>query len=264
MFTLNQSLYVKGAAGNPLPKVWETLEARFLRGQLALICAGPGVGKSAFILTYALKSKIPTLYFSADSDSFTQLSRALSITTGTELSTTNRMVRKGDLGDTDFTDTPIRFNYNASPTLNEIEMSMESYMEVYGDYPALVVVDNITNVITGSKENADDPFAGLEAMMDVLHKFGRDSGACIVGLHHVNSGYNDSNRIVPMSGVKGQVGRVPELILTMHRLNEQFGPDTLCVSTVKNRAGKADPSGCDYISLDFTGDTMQIVDRKQV
>lgn len=260
MFTLNQSLWIKGSAGDPLPKVWDDLEARFLRGQLALICAGPGVGKSAMILTYALKAKVPTLYFSADSDSFTQLSRAMSILTGWELSKTTSMVRQGDLGEAEqyFTDIPIRFNYDASPTLDQIEMSMKSYEEVYGDYPALVIVDNITNVITGSKENADNPFEGLEAMMDVLHGLARRSEACIVGLHHVTGGYNDANKITPLSAVKNQIGRVPELILTLHKVTDEFGPASLCVSTVKNRAGKADPSGHDFITLDFYGNTMQI------
>jgi hypothetical protein len=35
----------------------------------------------------------------------------------------------------------------------------------------------------------------------------------------------------------------------------------LNVSTVKNRAGRADPSGLEYISLDFTPETMTIKDR---
>jgi hypothetical protein len=85
MYTPLQILYIKGSAGDPLPKVWDALDekgTRFLRGQLCLICAGPGTGKSAFVLTYAPLAKVPTLYFSADSDAFTQLSRSLSILTG--------------------------------------------------------------------------------------------------------------------------------------------------------------------------------------
>lgn len=265
MYTPLQSLWIKGNAGDPLPPVWESLEmrgTRFLRGQLCLVCAGPGVGKSALILTYALRAAVPTLYFSADSDAFTQLSRSLSILTGWGMDRTTKMVREGDLGDAkdQFADIPIRFNYSASPSLDQIEASVKSYEEVYGDFPSLVVIDNITNVRTGGKDNDDDPFSGLEALMDYLHDMARNTGSCVVGLHHVTGRYNDAADPIPLSGVKGQIARVPEMVLTLHKQSEGYGPDLLCVSTVKNRAGKADPSGREYVELEFSGDTMQIKD----
>lgn len=263
IYTPLQSLYIKGHAGDPLPTVFESLDrkgSRFLRGQLALICAGPGTGKSALVLTYALKAKVPTLYFSADSDAFTQLSRSLSIITGWPMEKSARAVRSGSLGDAEaeFADIPIRFNYSASPTLDQIEASMMSYEEVYGDFPALVVIDNVTNVRGNSED--DDPFAGLESLMDYLHGMARTTSACVIGLHHVTGGYNDADKPIPLSGVKGQISRVPELILTLHRTSEDFGPDALRVSTVKNRGGRSDPSGSDYAELKFDGDTMQITD----
>ena len=243
--------------------MFESLErkgSRFLRGQLCLVCAGPGTGKSAFVLTYALKARVPTLYFSADSDAFTQLSRSLSILTGDSMEKTARAVRAGDLGDSEdeFADIPIRFNYSASPTLDQIETSMRSYEEVYGDFPALVVIDNVTNVRGGGED--DDPFAGLESLMDYLHDMARTTSACVIGLHHVTGPHNDGDKPIPLSGIKGQIGRVPEMVLTLHRVQETFGSDSLRVSTVKNRGGRSDPSGNEYAELEFAGDTMQIRD----
>lgn len=265
MYTPLQSLRVKGSAGDPLPTVFESLEmkgTRFLRGQLALVCAGPGTGKSAFVLTYALKAAVPTLYFSADSDAFTQLTRMISIQTGWSLERAARAVRNSDLSEVEeeFVDIPIRFNYNASPSLDQIEDSMKAYCQGYGDYPDLVVVDNITNIRLGGED--DDPFSGLESLMDYLHDMARRTSACVIGLHHVTGGYNDADKPIPLSGVKGQITRVPELVLTLHRVNEEFGPETLNVSTVKNRAGRMDPSGLDFISLEFIGDNMQIRDQR--
>jgi len=261
MLTPQQSLWVMGSAGDPLPAPFPSLAergSRLLRGQLCLVCAGPGTGKSAFVLTYALRAKVPTLYFSADSDPFTQLSRSVSILTGWTMERSSAAVRDGDLSGAEsvFSDVPIRFNYSASPSLDQIELSMLSYEEVYGDYPALVVVDNVTNVRAGSDD--DDPFAGLESLMEYLHEMARMTSACVVGLHHVTGGYNDANKPIPLSGVKGQITRVPEMVLTLHRVREEFGPDTLNVSTVKNRAGKQDPSGQDFVGLRFDGDTMSI------
>lgn len=259
MYTPLQSLYVRGHAGEPLPVVWESLKgSRFLRGQLCLICAGPGTGKSALVLTYALKARVPTLYFSADSDAFTQLSRSLSILKGWDNDKATRLVRSNDLreAEAEFRDIPIRFKYEASPTLKQIETSMQAYEEVYGDFPALVVIDNITNVISSAED--DDPFSGLEALMDYFHTMARNTAACVVGLHHVTGEYNNGDKPIPLGGVKGQIARVPEMVLTLHRVSSEFGPDSLNVSTVKNRGGKMDASGQDFVSLEFIGDTMQI------
>ena len=263
MFSPAQSLNIKGSAGDPLPEVYHALTAKgaqFLRGQLTLICAGPGCGKSAFMLNLAVRSGVPTMYFSADSDAFTQLSRMISVCTKMSMADSAAMVRDGDISAvSDKLDLPIRFNYSASPSIEDIELSMAAYAEVYAAYPALVVIDNITNVRTGG-ENDENPFAGLEALLEWLHDMGRRSGAAIVGLHHVVGAFNDSATPIPLSGIKGQIGRVPEMILTMHRLAEGFGSDSLRVSTVKNRAGKSDPSGYEYAELEFNGDTMTIKD----
>ncbi|MDP7733668.1 AAA family ATPase [Mycobacterium paragordonae] len=263
MYTALQSLYIKGSAGDPLPTVFESLAQRgthFLRGQLVLVCAGPGTGKSGMTLTYAVKSRVPTLYFSADSDAFTQTSRMTSILTGWTLEKSSELVRLGDLnGATPALDgMPIRFVYDASPTLDTIGDSLKAYLQLNGDYPALVVIDNITNVVTASSE--EDPFSGLEMLMDVLHKLARDTGACVVGLHHVTGEYNNGNVPIPLNGVKGQITRVPELVLTMFRTQSEFGGAYLNISTVKNRAGKQDPSGRSYVSLVFDGNTMTIKD----
>lgn len=267
MYTLNQSLFIKGNAGDPLPTVFETLEVKgtkFLRGQLILVVAGPGTGKSAFVLTYALKSRAPTLYFSADSDAFTQLARAAAIVGGWTTDRASEAVRNGTLGDlsADLAEIPIRFNYSADPSLMQINDSILAYHELYDDYPGLIVVDNITNVRTGN--NDGDPFSGLESLMDSLHKLARETGSCVLCLHHVQGQYNDAAKPIPLSGVKGQITRVPEMVLTLHRPVDDYGPGVLNVSTVKNRGGKADPSGIDFVSLSFEGDTMTIKDMPPI
>ncbi|UJD20904.1 DnaB-like dsDNA helicase [Mycobacterium phage Zimmer] len=248
--------------------MWAAIEgkgATYRRGQLVLVCAGPGTGKSAYVLSYALKSKVPTLYFSADSDAFTQLTRSVSILSGMTLEESTRAVRDMDIPDdvaADLDPLPIRFNYKASPSLDVIEESLSAYDALYEDYPALIVVDNITNVRTDSTDG-DDPFSGLEALMDYLHVMARETGSCVIGLHHVTGPHNDGDKPIPLSGIKGQIGRVPEMVQTLHRVSDGFSPDSLNVSTVKNRGGKSDPSGQDYASLQFIGDTMQITDFGQ-
>lgn len=213
------------------------------------------------ILTYAMRSKVPTLYFSADSDSYTQAHRMLSIAKGIPLHESAEIVRSGDLGAyTDvYTQIPIRFNYISSPGLGDIERLIEAYDAVYGVYPELIVIDNVTNIV-GAGGDDDKSAAAQDALMDYCHDMSRGTSASVVALHHVTGTYNDGNKPIPLSGVKNQITRVPELVLSMYRDRAEFGPDTLHVAAVKNRFGKPDPSGMDTAELEWIGETMQIRD----
>lgn len=248
-----------------MPTVFRALAAKgtdLLAGQMVLVAAAPGTGKSLFTLTLALQSRVPSLYFSADSDAFTQLTRSVSVLTGWRHEDSARRVLSGDLDIVaeQLSGAPIRFVYEASPDLDDIERAMLAYDEVHGDFPALVIIDNITNVSTAG--SADDPFAGLESLADYLHGMARQTGACVVCLHHVTGPYNDAGKPIPLSGVKGQITRVPEVVMTLHKPVHEFGPDVLGVSTVKNRNGRADPSGMDFVELEWIGDTMTIRDLR--
>ncbi|MBM7771946.1 hypothetical protein JOD54_002150 [Actinokineospora baliensis] len=204
------------------------------------------------------------MYFSADSDAFEQLKRCISIKTGWTQERSAAVILEDRLDEVrkHLTGLPIRMHYSASPTLDVIEGQLEAYEEVYGEYPDLIIVDNVTNVRLDRPNGDDDPFAGLESLMDYLHTMARETEACVVGLHHVTGPFNDSAKPIPLSGVKGQITRVPETVLTLFRKpGDDFNPDALCVSTVKNRGGKADPSGQTYVELDFDGATMNIRDR---
>jgi RecA-family ATPase len=239
--------------------VWRSLEStgtRFLRGQLVLIAAGPGTGKSMVALCLALAARLPTLYFSADSDAFTQLQRSLSRLAGISLSTAATAILNDGVGAFDdvLNGVPIRFNYDASPSLDLIERLMEGYEEVHGEYPSLVVVDNLMNVQRDDEEDRD-------GVLTYLHAMARETGACVIVLHHVTGPHNDGDRPIPLSGVKDQVTAVPEMVLTLHKRHDEGQPDLLCVSTVKNRGGSADPSGRRFVELVFEGDRMVIEDQ---
>jgi hypothetical protein len=150
---------------------------------------------------------------------------------------------------------PVRFNYRASPTLKDVENSLKSYFELHHQYPHQIILDNITNIQSGG-DNAENPFAGLEGLMDWAMDMARTTQANVVGLHHVTGPNNDGNAPIPMSGVKGQITRVPSMVLTLFKPDS----DTLGVSAVKNRTGKADPSGQNYVELGWNGDHMSITD----
>lgn len=265
MYTLSQSIRAKGESGDPLPPAFKSMDkagTRYLRGQLSLTVAGGGIGKSAYTLSRILKatSPIPTIYFSADSSADIQLSRAISILTEIDMNESMSAVRSNDVSAfaPALDPHPIRFDYGASPTIDDIETVVNAWYELYGEDAHMIVLDNITNIRGGSAANDEDPFGGLESLMDWANDMARTTGAHVAGLHHTTGPHNDGGSPIPMSGVKGQITRVPALVLTLHKPEE----GVLAVSTVKNRAGRSDPSGQTCVQLGFDGNTMQITDDK--
>lgn len=261
MLTFAQGLRKAGAAGEPLPTVFKALERMglvFRRGQFALIAAGPGTGKSALALTLGIRTGSPTFYFSADSDAWTQYVRGAAIVTGWTTQQAEEAIRNGDTSVLDAAlayHSRVRMCYEASPTMQDIEDELTMYAHVYG-WPALVVIDNITNVVN---PNGVDGHQGLEEICDYLHALARLTGACVIALHHVTGPHNDGTSPIPLSGLKGQIGRVPEIVLTLHRGGDEVCGLTINVSPVKNRGGKADASGYAFASLQWTPDSMRLV-----
>lgn len=265
MWTLNQSAGIRGSAGEPIPVPWKAfMDADIIlrQGQLVLIAAGPGIGKSAMTLTMVLESLVPSLMYSADSDAFTQLSRAIANLGDMKVSHAAEMILEDRITDEvkdELRKIPLLIDYNSSPTPFDIEEILMAYYELCNEFPKLVVVDNITNVVTDATDSGD-PFSGLEALMDYLHDMARTTAACVIGLHHVKGEHSSGTKPIAIDGVKGQIHRVPEMVLTMFKKPIDNGRWLLCVSPVKNRGGKADPTGETYVELEFIGETMKVID----
>lgn len=265
MWNLNQSSGIRGHAGDPIPTPWKAFDELGIvprRGQLILVAAGPGIGKSAKILTLVLEAMVPSLMFSADSDAFTQLSRSIAILCDMRVETAAQMILEDRITDEvreELGSVPLLIDYDSSPTPHDMEEIIAAYYELCNEFPAVIVVDNITNVVTDAQDSGD-PFSGLEALMDYLHSMARVTGACVIGLHHVTGEYNNGDKPIPLNGVKGQITRVPEMVLTLHKKPLEDGRWIMRVSPVKNRGGKADPTGNTFAELEFIGDTMKVVD----
>lgn len=234
----------------------------FRRGQLVLIAAGPGTAKSALTLALTIQSGVPSMIFSADSDAFTQMTRAISIITDIPLAETTEMVLHNAIPgeiNRQMSAVPLRIDYETSPGPDDIEEILEAYWELFGEYPTIVVVDNITNV-SGVGGDDDDYSTGLEGLMDYLHGMARATAACVIGLHHVTGPYNDGDKPIPLGGVKGQIARVPEMVLTLHKRPLDDETSILCVSGVKVRGGKSDATGMTWAELEFVGSRMSFRD----
>jgi len=244
----------------PLPTVWKDLDKKgikFRRGQVCMVAAAPNAGKSMFALVYAIKAKVPTLFFSADTDAATVMLRASAHLAGhTQETVENQISINPDAYDENLQDiSHIQWVFDSSPNLDDIEAEVKAYIELYGISPQLIIIDNLMNVVAES----DNEWAGLRQIMMELHDMARKTEACVLVLHHVSEQSEYGNPTEPSArrAIHGKVSQLPAMILTLG-----YSPieNTLRVAPVKNRFGKHQADGKDYVGLFVNFATCQISD----
>lgn len=253
MLTLNQGRRKNAAAGEPLHcpiGVMNESKTYLRKGQLTLIGAGPGSGKSAVIQYILQKGNglIPshperlvnrTFYFSADSDQTTMWKRSAAIATGHTQDSIDEALFANRIEvfeqAVNRSASHMRFDYNSSPSDSYILDSIDAYASVWGSYPEVIVVDNLKNIAI---DGAEGEFQALEEACGFLHDLARDTNAAVVALHHVTGENEDGRKPIPLSGLRGKVSKTPEVVLTLHRRET-----SMFMSPVKNRNGVADASG---------------------
>ncbi len=152
MLRLDRAWKTAHTLAQPLPTVWKDLDAKgikFRRGQVCMVAAAPNAGKSMFALVYAIKAKVPTLFFSADTDTATVMLRAAAHLAGhTQETVENQMSINPDAYEENLQAiSHIQWVFDSSPNLDDIEAEVKAYIELYGIAPQLIVVDNLMNVI---------------------------------------------------------------------------------------------------------------------
>ena len=264
MLNLNRAWRGSNINATPLPDVWKDLalkQIKFRRGQVCMVAAAPNAGKSMFALIYAVKAKVPTLFFSADTDTATVMMRAAS-----HLSGHSQLLVEGNLtSNRHYYDkhldnmSNIQFVFDSSPSLDDIELEIKAYVELYGVPPELIVVDNLMNVVAES----DNEWAGLRAIMVDFHDMARKTEACVMVLHHVSEQTEYGKTTFPPArrAIHGKVSQLPALILTLG-----FDPldKTLKVAPVKNRFGPHTADGSDFATLFVNYSVCQISDADEM
>ena len=244
----------------PLPDVWRALankQIKFRRGQVCMVAAAPNAGKSMFALIYAIRANVPTLFFSADTDTTTVMMRAAA-----HLSGHSQVLVEGNLaGNTHYYDqhlpklNNIKWVFDSSPSIDDLELEIRAYVELYGEAPELIVIDNLMNVVA----ETDNEWAGLRAIMMELHDMARKTEACVLVLHHVSEQSEYGSTINPPArrAIHGKVSQLPALILT---LGYDPQDNVLRVAVVKNRFGPHAADGKDYAGLFTNYGACQISD----
>jgi replicative DNA helicase len=220
------------------------------KGQLGMIAAAPGVGKSALAQQIALSTGLRTLYVSADTDAWTMTVRTLAHNTGHPQSYIEECLRGGyerDAIDVALWEAQnVTYSFD-SYSMAEIRDDVLAYGVVNGSYPELIVVDNVMNIARGG----DDDLSSQTKAMDEMHAMAQATGAHVLALHHATGAFDDGDKAIPLSGLANKLSKLPAQVLTLFRKDPYIH---VCV--VKNRQGQANPGGGLQVRLRFDPERM--------
>jgi predicted ATP-dependent serine protease len=218
MRTLARAVGSADIGGEPLPSVFRTLDSNkiiFRRAEVSMIAGTPGAGKSTLALAIALRTKVPTLYVSADTNAHTMAMRLLSM------------------------------------TLADVDQEVLAFEELWGCAPTLIIIDNLMDI----SNDGGEEFAGMRSTIKELKYLARDTNSAVLVLHHTKESYI-GNPCQPRSALQGMVAQLPALICTVG----SDAPGYIAIASVKNRYGKADPSGGTAHWLQFNPEIMDVSD----
>jgi hypothetical protein len=223
-------------------------------GQVGMIAAAPGVGKSALANAIVQAIGRPTLYESPDTDAWTMTVRTIATNSGHPQDYVRMCLEGGhqdDSLDLALWDARhVQYSFDSYSTA-DIKDDVLAYGVVNGSFPELIVVDTLLN-IAGS---GDDEHARQAKAMEEFHALAQLTGAHVLVLHHVTGQYDDGDRPVPLGGLVNKLSKLPAQILTLYaRDGEVFA------CPVKNRQGKADPSAGMQVRLRFDKERMRFSD----
>jgi len=247
-------LVKKGAVGQePLPPPfasWEEHKIRIRRSSVH-VWAGPSASfKTMTIMNAVMNMKLPTVYFSTDSDESTIASRMLGILTGTPCEETEAWLNPNSshlnraaelLAPHDY----IRWDFSASVTLDDVWNGVYAYATMEGVWPDQIVIDIMSDVfLQGHK----DEWGMLKELMRQAKMLARETGAAVHLVHHVTDAWRPTvERPTPSKAdILGKLSGIPVLMMN-------FAPGQsdgeLLAACVKNRFAKCDPSGRTYIRM---------------
>lgn len=202
-----------------------------------MVAGMPAAMKSMFALNLVHLIGEPTLYFSADSDSAVQTSRLAAMITGINHSSIRDQMGKDPAQAARFRDvltaSNVQFSFDSNPDIYDMEAEVSAWVELYDEYPKIIVVDNLRNIYTGQ----DTEHSGYKMVQQMLIDLSRQTGACVLTLHHMSEGGGrKSTEPAPRSAIDGKVSQLPDLIVSVAREGDQFR-----MVSIKNRHAEDHP-----------------------
>lgn len=240
MPSLKQAARGAKHAGEPLPYMAKPLVekgVRLRRGHLHVIASAPGVGKSVLAINTVLyNQQVPTLYLAMDGDATSMSMRVLQAHLGwtREVVEEEKAFGSPDIEKAMDTIDWVRWDFPNTPDMEEIRDRVWAFAEIFGEFPHLIVVDNLMDVVY---EQSAAAYTDAESALTAL---ARAANSAVLVLAHVNGMHEGGRDVIPLNGIMFKATKKASLILSLH---PGAFPSNLYVSVLKNRDGPADPGG---------------------
>lgn len=208
----------------PLPirnRHFDRANVQLRRSQFSILAAAPGVGKSVTATNIAVMTPVPTLFLSADSDEWTVRTRCCSILTHVPLDTIEERLTTGGAWEGYYAEQlravdHVDWCFNSDIDPEFIVNRMEAYAEIRGEYPHLLVVDNLINTVYGDS----DDYGQLRGVCRELQRIARQSDAHVLALHHVTGAKEDGQQVITQGDLLGKLAKIPEVVIGLHNVSE--------------------------------------------
>lgn len=221
--------------------------ATFRRGQLIMLAGYPGSMKSAFAMWLCNEWNLPTLYLCADMSNHTATTRLASLRSGMSHDAVSQALADNSpasgLIEQALSESRMSFIFDDAPTLLDIEEELAAWVELYDDYPPILVIDNLVDL---DNEGADE-FAAWRQTLLWFKGLCRDYGITVIVLHHARE-LAKSDYPAPRKDIQGKVSQTPELTLTVSLTPK----NEFRIAVVKNRAGRQDAmarEGVEFLAI---------------
>lgn len=231
----------------PYPQL-EKAGLRLRRGQTSLTVAAPGVGKSQLFQNICHRCSEPTLYFSADTDKHDVTARALAMWSGKTTDDIDQMMDDPAwsewLNDQLERSAHVDWVFDSHISAEMVGERLLAFVEKHGEYPHLLVLDNLSNTVT----NTADELAEMKAVVTAMQGLARPTLTHVAMLAHAKGEYENGAKPIPQGGALNNLMKFVEVGITLHRADESGM--SLGVNLVKLRSGNSDPSAKHPIYLD--------------
>ena len=226
---------------------------------MATLLGAPGAGKSTLVLDWLDRVQVPSLYISLDTSLVDQAVRYVARRTGASMQEVELYPVEKTKAELERIESRIRF-FGITVRTHAIGEVVAAETEYWGEPPAIVVIDNMKNLV-----EKEEGAAEYERIISDLHRVVRDHNTFILALHHIVRPMRDSKdkaRQRPVMMTDGMYAgeRDVNFVFGIWRPRE----DQLRVAILKNRMGRDAPDGSLYTTLDFHGDTARVEDMDSV
>lgn len=258
---LSQAANLRGDSGTPLPDVYPTLaqnDIRFYRASTVMVAAGPSTGKSMFALNYALDAGCKTLYISPDTSKGDTVVRAGQRLTGNLRAVVEAQLNEGPdvyphLYEKLDSVRNIDFNFRTGIDLDDIRNMIFAYCEKTGEWPELIIIDNLVNLIVDQSNPAE-----WQMTTQDLDDIAKETEACVMILTHVAGHKENGTDPIGLSDILYKVTKYAATVLTL--TEDAFDRSKMLVACVKNRNGKMNKNGTMRYELRIRRETCHIWD----